>query len=76
MPVQIWHLIVYRMIKEANRRPLHAIITSFPSRNRDTPEVSSHLYYIKVGLNYQESEGFCPRFQESRSLCRRRHPNL
>lgn len=25
------------MIKEANRRPLHAVCTKFPSRNHDTP---------------------------------------
>jgi hypothetical protein len=31
------HLLFYRMIKEANRRPLHAINFSFPSRNRNTP---------------------------------------
>lgn len=40
------------MIKEANRRPPHAINGSFPSRNRDTPKIYT-TNYTEKSINLQ-----------------------
>jgi GT2 family glycosyltransferase len=51
--VRIDIYLVYRMIKEANRRPPHATDTLFPSRNQYTPSLNYNTGIIFFDIEYR-----------------------